>query len=62
MTTFNLKQARVDSVWGAVPDRDQLVSQIMPQPTIVVATASATTLTPYQSLLDLQDTSDSTEI
>jgi hypothetical protein len=62
MTTFNLKQARVDSVWGAVPDRDELLAQAPALPVTVIMPASATTQTPHQSLLDLQGTSDSTEI
>jgi hypothetical protein len=62
MTTFNLRRAQIDGIWGAHPDRDELLSTAPAISPTVVAPASATTATPHQSLLDLNDTSDPTEI
>jgi hypothetical protein len=62
MTTFNLRRAQIDGIWGAHPDRDELLARASALPATVIVPASATTQTPHQSLLDLQGTSDSTEI
>jgi hypothetical protein len=47
MTTFNLRRAQIDGIWGAHPDRDQLIAQAPALPVTVVLPATATTATPY---------------
>jgi len=47
MTTFNLRRAQIDGVWGAVPDRHELHRNAGPTFTNTVLPATATTATPY---------------
>jgi hypothetical protein len=51
MSNNYIRQARVDGVWGAVPDRRELQRNAGPTPTKIIPPASATTATPYQTQL-----------
>lgn len=61
MSNNYIRQARVDGIWGAVPDRRELQRNAGPTAVTVIAPATATTATPYQTQLEQlyiqQDTS-----